>query len=65
MRRDVVFDESSVGPARQLTASDSLHDVIHAELPFLTLSLPVILWLDETKTIEHTLDTETFEPTPS
>ena len=65
MRQDVVFDESSVGPVRQPTASDSLHEVIHAELLFPPLSLPVIPWLDETKTIEHTLDTGTFEPTPS
>ena len=65
VRRDVVFDESSVGPVRQPTAPDSLHEVIYADLPFLTPFLPVIPWLDETKTIEHTLDTETFEPTPS
>ena len=44
---------------------DSLQEVIHVELPFSTLSLPVIPWLDEIKTIEHTLDTGTFEPTPS
>ena len=65
VRRDVIFDESSVGPARLPAPQDSLNEATHAELLFPTLSLPVIPWLDETKTIEHTLDAGTPEPISS
>lgn len=65
MKQDVVFNESSIRLAKLPIPQDSLNKRIYAELPFLTLSLPDILWLDKTKTIEYTQDTKTSQPISS
>ena len=45
--RDVIFDKNVVGPTRALPASDTLGNTDSADLPFPTLSLPLIPWLNE------------------
>lgn len=53
VRRGVIFDESSVSPPRSVAPPDLPNQATNANLPFPTLSLSIISWLDKTKTTAY------------
>ncbi len=63
--RDVIFDKNIVRLTKALPASDTLGNTNSADLPFLTLSLPLILWLNEEDKTVQISDPAIFTDVPT